>query len=328
MRSICLFQKLAIVSMSILSMGSIAAVPLPSWVAEPPSDTELTYYGVGQGSTLAKAKQAALESIAGKLFTQIQSTFIIDITVRGDVVKENIQSYVRSVISNTRLSRYTVVKIEKIKRDFWVQLSINKEHLYRVNLDALQDLETELTNRFKSMPTESVLRIFTEQGELSEKLTAARNKLLIASAMNQEIDYTAKSNQISIYQEALRKKINQLLVYVKADKEMMPLAQNLADKISTEGMAATVFPPSRRVPTITLSGIFRSRYQFDRKYTSADVLVEVVDEFGDPVASRTLRLNGSSIYSDELAKNIAVNRLLAELDQSNLLFSLGLVQVH
>lgn len=300
------------------------AKDLPSWVQTPPTDSKGQYYGIGQGKSLPTATQSALESIAGKLMTEVESDLTIATEVEDNVAKSAVASEIRSQVAKTNLANYTVEATEKIGSDFFVLINVQRQAVWQANQDALTELTAEIDHYFDRLNKKSVLSVTEEQTVISDKIQLARSKALISRSLNPNYDHTSVSNKLRHYQTLLQAKVEDQSIYIVSSAELAPLAQRIAHQLTNEGFTTTLTKPSGKTPTIHLEGNFKEYDQFNQKHVTARTAIRVVDEFQKAIFTSEVVLNGASMMSYDSAKTIAVNRYMKELELQGVAASFGL----
>ncbi len=302
----------------------IAGKKLPDWVLNPVSDTDSTLYGVGQGSSHANAKQSALESIAGKLLTEIESTLTVNTQSSNDKVMENVSGSIKSQIANTNLSGHEVDRVKKVKKVYWAQVSIPKKVLYETTWNEFRDLMNGLNQQFSSLSEQSVLEVYGDREGTYETLKKARSKLMIARAVNSQVDYSRYSNQLTVFGVKLEKKLNRFIIYVTSNPEMSELAKRLANQLSIEDIPAVLSTPQYRAPKLKIDGKFKEQIMLNQKNVVSRLTVELIDEFSNTLSTREFNIRGSSLTSHESAKTVAINRFVKDLELEGINEAFGL----
>src|SRR5262245_23934398 len=92
----------------IFFLGTAHANGLPQWVSNPEQDDAKSIYGVGDGSSLARATQSALNNISGKLATVIKSNITANTTLDQGRTSVYFSEDVSTKTFDTKLSGYEV----------------------------------------------------------------------------------------------------------------------------------------------------------------------------------------------------------------------------
>jgi len=82
-----------LVSSAAYAIGPFGKSKTPDWAIDQIPDTASTLYGIGSGRSIDAAKQAALEDIAGKLITNVQSSTQQLTQTSNGKVSESFSSY-------------------------------------------------------------------------------------------------------------------------------------------------------------------------------------------------------------------------------------------
>lgn len=297
---------------------------LPAWFQTPPSDNADTLFGIGQGTSLQTATQSALESIAGKIMTEVESDMTIATQVQDNVANSQVASQVRSQVAKTNLANYTVEAQQKDGKDFYVLVKVNQKAVWQANQDALKELEAEIDAYFDDLQSKSTLSVSEDQSAITDKIHLARSKALISRSLNPNYDHTTISNKLRGYQDRLKKKVANNAIYITGSADLKALAQRVANQLTNEGYTVTLTPSNNNATVIYLEGSFREYDQFNQKHVTARAVIRVTDEFKKPIYTKEVVLNGSSLMSYDSAKTIAVNRYLKELELDGAAASFGL----
>lgn len=301
-----------------------SAKGLPAWVESPPADSASHYFGIGQGKSIANATQSALESVAGKLMTEVESDLTIATQVQDNVAKSEVASQIRSQVAKTNLANYSVEATEKDGKDYFILIKVEKAAVLQANQDALKELMSELNAYFTRLDERGSLAVKDDAKGVGEKIRQARSKALISRSLNPNYDHTGISNTLRSYENKLSQKVANQTIYISSSPALKNLAQKIANQLTNEGYTVTLNKPTQPAPTIHLNGNFREFEQFQQKHVAANAAVRVTDEFNKALYTSEVVLSGASMMSYDSAKTIAVNRYIKELEVYGAATSFGL----
>jgi len=301
-----------------------SAKGLPEWVQSPPQDTDNLLFGIGQGASIPNATQSALESVAGKLMTEVESNLTIDTQVEDNIAKESVASQIRSQVAKTNLANYSVEATERDGKDFFVLVKVDQNAVWKANQDALKENLAEIDAYFGKLDKRSTLDVTEEQGAIEDKIKQARSKALISRSLNPNYDHTAISEKLRSYEAKLQDKVDNKAIYIVASPDLTPLAQRLANQLTNEGFTVSLTKPITNTPEIHLDGKFDQYDQFNQKHVTARTVIRVMDEFNKAVSTTEVVLTGASMLSHDSAKTIAINRYMQEVEIQGAAASLGL----
>ena len=296
----------------------------PEWVEDQLPDTDAVFYGIGSGKTPQEAKKVALEDIAGKLMTQVESSVEINTYAANDKVAEEFSSKIKTSVQNMGLSGYTVDASKKKGKTHWVRLKLDKATLFSSTKAQFDPLMMELSNTFKSFNTKSSLDVKKERADLVTKLAKANSQLFVMSSANKSFSASAYNQQLSAHREAVAKKMNELVIYVQASQDMKELAGKIVHELNQVDWVATTQKPAHSSPKLVLEGSFNDGEQFGNPFTQATVQSKLVDEYGRTVNQQSFNIHGTSRSSHASARQIAVNRFVEEASFSGVDDILGL----
>ena len=297
---------------------------LPSWVESPPADGENHYYGIGQGKSLPIATQSALEAVAGKLMTNVESTSVSATQIEDNIAKSEFASQIKSQVAKTNLANYSVESTKKSGKDFFILIKVDKSSILKANQDSLKELMSDIKGYFGRMDQMGSLAVKEDSAAITEKIRQARSKALISRSLDSSYDHTVVSTTLRQYEDQLSKKTANQAIYVSCTPQLKTLAQKIANQLTNEGYTVTLTKPKGNATTIHLSGNYREYDQFQQKHVTANTNVSVTNELGQAIYTSELVLNGASMMSYDSAKNIAVNRYMQELELQGAAYTFGL----
>ncbi len=285
----------------------------PDWAVNQASDTAAVLYGIGSGSSPDLAKQSALQDIAGKLLTKVESETSSHTSSSGGRVSERFTRNITTSVDDMGLGGYLVDKSEKKGKVYWVRLSLEKTKLYESTKAQVDPLLLELKNFFSTLSGTSALEVKQNHKSVEKTLEEARGKLFVMKAVRSNFDLLGAQQKLSGYENALKTKVDSLKIYVKASGSLKELASKLTNALNQEGMITTTEPSGSGVVTINLKGTFTDSIQVGAKFSAATVSARTVDELGKLVSERRYQIHGSSHSSHTMARQIAINKFIDDL---------------
>lgn len=139
--------KQIIVAVLLLYVSFFASA---DWWQNPPTDTEVYLYGLGEASSLALAQQQALASISGKLSTKISASLDRVTQDTGVAYNDTIRRQIRSKVNTTELSQFQLLKSYQQRNLVYVLVQLDRQKLatiWRQQLTAKQAKLLPLLNK-------------------------------------------------------------------------------------------------------------------------------------------------------------------------------------
>ncbi len=308
----------------LISSCAMAGKKVPDWVLNPIPDSGSYMYGVAEGKSLNSATQSALESVAGRLLTSISSDHRERVSANNDKVDTQTDIDIRSQVGNTQISGYEVDKTKKSRKTYYVRVKVDKYKLLESNKSALESALTDLDEYLSPGKAISVLKVFKKRRKLERKIKEASQKSMVVQALtdaNHIAKYTAKINQ---YQQTMNQLMGKMVIYIEASRDLAPLARKLIQELSVEDVRATTTQPDFNSPIVRLNGSFTRGERFGQKYVNANTAIDVYDEFGNPLSSKQLIVDGQAYLSHESAITSAINKTVNQMSEEGVTRSLGL----
>ncbi|SMF35668.1 LPP20 lipoprotein [Alteromonadaceae bacterium Bs31] len=303
----------------------LAAAKVPDWFESRVPDTAEHMYGVGEGKSLSAATQSALEEVAGRLVTKIESDLETVISAKNNQVETSIDSKVRSEIGNTLISGYEVDASKKSGKSYYARVKVDKIKLLESNQTALNTSLNQLDEFLGKAQQTSVLQIFKKRRMLARNLDDASQKVMIVQALTDTQYTSAYHKKILNHRKNLNTQLARLIVFVDASPDLQVLSRKLVQQLSEEGIRATTDKPGNNTPTIRLKGSFERSERFDQKYVIANTSIDVYDEYSNPLSSKQLIVDGQAYLSHESAITSAINKTIDKLSQEGVARALGLI---
>lgn len=124
----------------VLLMACCTAAPAQAddWWQSPPRDTEDIIYGLGDGFSLEQAQQSALNTIAGKLSTQLSSSIARVSQDAGHNSAEHVRREMQSSVAQVELSQFETLQVAEHGRITRVLVALNRErlaHIWHAQID-------------------------------------------------------------------------------------------------------------------------------------------------------------------------------------------------
>ena len=302
----------------------LAAKQPPDWVMNPISDTSSHMYGIAEGKSLQSATQSALENVASRLVTSIESEYREHTTASNDTVNTNTDIDVRAQVGNTKIGGYDVDVSKKVGKSYFVRVKVDKQKLLETNETALVTALSDASEYLDPSKTVSVLKLYEKKRKIQKQLAEARQKSLVVQALA-GAKYADKYHQkVTRLQQDFNTRIEQMVVYIDASSELIPFARRLVQELSIEDVRATTEKPAFDSPHVKIRGAFTRGERFDQKYVNANTSIDVYDEFGKSLTSRQVIIDGQAFISHESAINSAINKAIKILIRDGVAYSLGL----
>lgn len=301
---------------------------LPEWVESPPADNTTLYFGVGEGFSLIRAKEAALNDIAGKLGTDISSKISSDVRQYGDQVKSLAHQVITARIHKTKLIHPQIIKSAKYDGNFYVLLSVSRKNMAKDTGSRLKHIDQRLKQQWQSLDSLSRLQQFIRTQKLSTDIDGATALALTL----QSLDHGFESDAYLARYNRYRKKSDGLLArtrfYIRPAKKLNTVVEHLLALLSRAEIQSSVSSIGRNTSShdafIEIKGEVKSDVAFSTTFARLTVLLEVKDGRGNIVASQKYKATGKSLNDAASAKRDAVEKLMKQWNARPVLTVIGL----
>jgi len=294
----------------------------------PPPDTQVVYFGTGEGFSLLRAKEAALNDIAGKLGTDISSKVDSDIRQVGDQVRTRARVFITAKINKIKLIHPQVIKRAKYDGRIYVLLSVSRTAMSKDAYSRLKHLDQHLKQQWQDLSGRSSLQQLIRTQKLSSEVDRATALVFSLQALDQHFVSGPYLERYNAYSQKSRALLSSAHFQIRPIKIMKAVAQNLLRLLSRDDIRSKVMKPGRRPtsqhPLIEVKGDLRIEEAPSVKYAHLTVIFEVKDKRGNTVASRKHKATGKSLSDAASATRSAMKKLMERWKREAVLNVIGL----
>jgi len=292
---------------------------LPAWYFKPPSATDNIIYSVGEGINKKEAVTNALSSLLATLSVSISSKFSAKSIIKEGRVYSKDATYtneIQSEVKKIRISNYEVVDIEKLGfKRYAVLVKLDKKRFF-------QSLKKELDQKFTAIESweqrskeKTLLEKLHYYNETIHSFDRLNDTLLVMSALDESFD-----NEIYFHSyETLKSKRDILLKNITfsivSDDEafIAPIAKALSEKkikikdVHNKNHFTIVIRTDIQKAKSYGFFILRTEFRFITK-----------DYKNTTLATNTIRLNGHSSQSYNIAKQDLEKKLMRLIQEQSI----------
>jgi hypothetical protein len=280
-------------------------IVLPLWIQSPPLDDDSSFYGIGSSYSVELAKTAALQDISAKLGISLIGQTRINEQMYRNQYTRYIDSNIKTTQDATLLSRYQILKTFTDKHQVYILIKVSKENVIEDNKLQLKQINMKAIKQGQRLNQVSSLKwnINTQQ-LITDNISKAMRYSIIINMLNeqQSIDNLMTPwSKLSNQQSSLKLCVN-LKTIDQLSKQYMPVLESHLNNqnIILKPNCTTHLLVSSRVETNNIFDYyhFKNTLHFKLKTKKEGILV-----------SESLVVNGKSVTSFDIAKNISVNNL-------------------
>jgi len=315
---------------SFLLSGCAGAFPapggsLPGWVMSPPADTSRDFFGVGEGTSLARAKASALNDIAGKLGTEVSSNVGRDVRQNGEQIQRMAHEVITARVDKTRLLHHRVLKSTQRGGRYYALLSVSREAMKRDALLRLKQLDQYLAQQWQALPGLSALQQFVRAQKMAERSKQAIGLVMILQALDRHFQVRPYFEKDNLYQKKRDALLSSTLFRIHSSRGMHALAQGLVARLSRDHIQSALGSRGRSAdPVIEVRAELEKRVAFSTSYVRLLAALIVKDAEGHIVSSLKYEARGESIENFGAATQNAVEGLLKQWQRKPALEIIGL----
>ncbi len=297
---------------------------IPQWVANPVADDAEYMYGVGEGESLAKAVQSALNTISGKLATVVSSNISAETTLNQGKVSGYFSQQVESKTLETKLSGYEVVQSDSRDGHFYALVKMSRRIFVNDTLARLKSVDDRLNNRVASASQVSKLQHYLALHEIKPDLSEATALVMLLQAASPQFESEKYLSAYRKYLSDTNEMLYRLKFKVEAESAMSGVADIVVRMLSGEKLSASTSRRARADAVIAISGKVQNKIIYSEYNTQLRVRIQVSDETGRNVNTEEYVVAGGSLSGFEASTATATGLLQKELENAGILVLLGL----
>lgn len=305
--------------------GQKSEKPLPNWVLNPPADNSLTYYGVGQGSDLDRAKNQALKEISSKISVSVGGKTQLTSTVRNENFSQLASVQVNTETQNKELQNYKIEKSEQRDGQFFTQVSIEKADLAKSWKDKLKQLDDTLQSDSNALKAYPVLRQYIAWQKLQPKISEASSLIPQIKVVDTTFQSQSYDQRLLAYNDAARDNFAKLNVMVYSDQpEVAPVVNEIIKHLTESGVKTSSSRTGQTNTIINVTATERQEIIFKSYTIEMRLSLSTKDTKGKIIATNPVNIAGGSVIDYPSARISAANELGKKIKKDGIFSILGL----
>jgi hypothetical protein len=319
-----LFWLAAALGLSVLMVGcasGFSQLKTPVWVLDPPADTPLELWGVGEGPDLEVARRAALRAVAARLRVSISGSVDRSVSLANQSVYTTEQSRVREEVGETEFVGVSIDRTARHANGVHVLLRIDRRAFLQDTRDrfraAQQRVQRGLTGLDAQAPLEQVRSL---RSVLNEVETGLRLGKLLRTLEASEADQTAIV-QLEHTRSLVLLAPGRLKFSLEHNARDAKVASELAEFLASQGLKSV---SGERGLVLRIKVDTREEILFDNWTCQLQIGLEWLDERGQLIARRQHQVSGLSLANLQQACQEAVSRFGRLIRTTGLQAGLGL----
>lgn len=297
---------------------------LPAWAINPIQDNVEYIYGIGEGTSLAIAKEAALDSINGKLATVVTSSMSSLTTELNGNIASSASKEVYSKTFDTKLSSWEVIESSVNNRVFYVLIRMSRTAFVKDVVSHLETIDSKLKSKINAASHSSMLHLYLALNEIKPDLTEAIELVYVLQAVNPQFDSRRYLLDYQKYQNQTDEMLYQLRFKIIATPEMYSVRKVVIRLLNTEKLSVSMNNASNEDARILIDGQFINSFIFSEYTTQLRVSLQTQDSFGQITHSLEHVVSAASMINFDSAVLSATNMLEKKLKKEGILVLLGL----
>lgn len=152
----------------------------PNWFVNSQAAKKNIFYGVGEGESLAEAKQAATNDLAQSIQTTLHSSTTLINMQKNEMLSTELQQHISLDVANLKLQNLQITNKARVGTTYYVRIVANAQDLARPLRNDLNDIIATLQSLESSCASLNIKDFAT----LEYKLNAARSLVRTLEAID------------------------------------------------------------------------------------------------------------------------------------------------
>jgi hypothetical protein len=283
----------------------------PDW-AQPDGGSSRAYeQGIGSASTRSEASRRALEHLAGRLSTFVESRTVDSYQELDGRTRERLEQEIRTRVAGTRLEGWEEARAEERCGSWWVEVRIDRGNLVQSARAELDRLAQDVDLRLESADDSALRRLLALQRTAEDRERASQLISLI-DVLDPDFDrpgWEARQASWRSTDEAARRS---LVFEIRSDADAEPIADWIETRLVRQRLRMRE-GDCRMGDAICIDvrSKFTETYVVGRHIARVRATVLVLDPTGSTVQSGELQGSGQAKSDPALARRNA----LADLER-------------
>lgn len=286
---------------------------LPEWIANPKGDDTDFMYGIGEGETLAKAVQSAINSISGKLATVVSSNISSETTLNQGKSSVYFNEQVKTKTFDTKLTNYEVVRSQFQDEHYYAMLKMSRSAFVNDTLARLKIIDDRINSQISVASKISKLQHFLTLNEVNPAIEEATSLVFLLQAASPDFNSAKYLSAYHQYNAQLNELPFNLKFKVEADAKIIEVADVIIRVLGNEKLAASLSKKAQADASIIITGMALNSTIFSEYATQLRIKIQVKDKSGRLINTKEHIVGGSSLSNYGSAKNTALKLLEEKL---------------
>jgi hypothetical protein len=275
----------------------------PDWVLNPAQDNTDYIYGVGEGSTLQKAKQQAIRGIASKFSTKVKSESESrqrqTINNGQEKYNESFSQKVNTEVKDIEFTQVEQKKAEKVDRLYYVQVAIPRKAFIKDKTARLNTIMNNISTILLDVKDKSQLHKLYAYNKIQAKTAQAEPIVYLIQAADKNFNSETYFKQFYKYRIEEAKLLSTTKFKIKSPRNLSPIANSLSDLLETYGFQVTRSNSYDAV--IQLQGSVKNTKAYSTYNTLITFSFLVKSPNGILYSKNAYKLNGASVSNHQVA---------------------------
>ncbi|MDA0902477.1 MAG: LPP20 family lipoprotein [Proteobacteria bacterium] len=318
---------LLIIASCAISGGS-SINSLPSWYINPTQNNHSSLYGVGEGFTLAEAKNAALQNLASKLRVSISSSTSTILEEDKFSANEEFKQRINEEVEKISFSNYQVSNSANIGSRFYAEVEVDRANFIQEYREKLSGLNGQMSQIYRRSANKTILEKRNDLAKIVDLSIQGQLILDIFSGLG-AIENSAKQKNLSQYndyRQAYEEILDQIEFFVKTNNTPESISKVVTTALNKEKLKLATAKSSQNKNQVTmdiLSAIVSDKI-YGAYIAKVRLKISLISNQNKIIAGNEIEVSGSSVVSQNEAINAASRQLSEEIESQGLFAVIGI----
>ena len=310
---------------------------LPQWYITPQTNDNINLYGVGEGFTIAEAKNSALNNLASKLKITISSQSSANLESNQFAASEEFRQKIDETIDKITFSDYKITNSAQKGDKIYVEIAVDRNLFISQNVEKLATLNNNMSYIYKNLDQQNILAQRNSLDKITDLADEAESIIYILGALEAINDTTKDSNltKYNSYRQDYDRILEKIEFFIEAKDTPKSITDVLINALNKEKLkiAGSKNKPNNNLVIITVTtditaqNIYNSniaKLKINFALSSGQNQIALSSGQNQILVSNAVEVSGSSVISTDMAIKAAAARLKELIESKGILKILGI----
>ena len=169
--------------------NNLQTVTIPNWYLNAPSNTSEYLYGIGEGVKMEQSRADAINNMAARLNTSVQSDLKSTTTISNKKYNKNILKQLHINVEKINFNNIKIIKNELVNKNIYILVQVDRKKLFNMKYKEYMILNNQIDNIHKNIDFNNIIRYTKIIKKLKNNIQKAKQQGYILSLIDNNFNY-------------------------------------------------------------------------------------------------------------------------------------------